>query len=156
MSHVYKLFRAPRRGWPMEELFMAEAVTDLGLAGCAHARSASKRQMLLVDRETLDALELSAGMMRENVTTEGLNVNGLELGETLRVGEALVEVTMICTPCGLMDKIRQGLRREIRGRRGMLCRVVQGGMIRPGDAIERVPVTIGAATGSAANSTAGS
>lgn len=144
MAQVHKLFRAPRRGWPMEELFVAEAVTDVGLAGCAHARPGSKRQLLVMDRETLEALELLPGTIRENVTTEGLNVNGLELGETLRVGQALLEVTMICTPCGLMDKIRQGLRREIRGRRGMLCRVLQGGVIRPGDVIERVPAALAA------------
>jgi MOSC domain-containing protein YiiM len=145
MAQVHKLFRALRRGWPMEELFVAEAVTDVGLAGCAHARPGSKRQLLVVDRETLEALELLPGTIRENVTTVGLNVNGLELGETLRVGQTLLEVTMICTPCGLMDKIRPGLRREIRGRRGMLCRVLQGGMLRPGDAIERVPAALGAA-----------
>lgn len=108
--------------------------------------------MLLVDRETLDALELPPGIVRENVTTEGLNVNGLELGETLRIGEALLEVTMVCTPCGLMEKIRSGLRREIRGRRGMLCRVVRGGMIRPGDTIERIPATLGVAIGDSAES----
>jgi len=154
MAQVHKLFRAPRRGWPMEELFAAEAVTDVGLAGCAHARPGGKRQLLLVDRETLDALELPPGTIRENVTTEGVNVNGLEVGETLRVGQALLEVTMICTPCGLMDKIRQGLRREIRGRRGMLCRVVQGGLIHPGDTVERIPAATPAEA--AANSRTGS
>lgn len=123
----------------MEELLAAEAVTDRGFAGCAHARVGSGRQLLLMDRETLDALELPPGIIRENITTEGLNVNGLQPGETLRVGEAVLEVTVPCTPCGLMDKIRMGLRREIRGRRGMMCRVAQGGMIRPGDVIERVP-----------------
>jgi len=138
----------------MEELFAAEAVTDHGLAGCAHAKPGGKRQLLLVDSETLQALELAPGMVRENITTEGLNINGLELGETLRVGDALVEVTMVCTPCGLMDKIRTGLRREIRGRRGMLCRVVQGGMIRAGDAIERVPTATDVAADATANSDA--
>jgi len=139
MPQVFRLFRATRRGWPMEELMLAEAVQDSGLAGCAHARSGGPRQVLLVDRETLDALDLLPGMIRENITTEGLNVNGLQPGETLRVGQALLEVTVPCTPCGHMDKIRMGLRREIRGRRGMLCRVLQGGMIRTGDAIEKMP-----------------
>jgi MOSC domain-containing protein YiiM len=137
----------------MEELFAAEAVTDEGFAGCAHRRPGGKRQLLLIDAETLEALELGPGIIRENITTEGLNVNGLEAGETLRVGEALLEVTVVCTPCGLMDKIRMGLRREIRGRRGMMCRVLQGGMMRPGDSIERMPATIGlAADGSAESS----
>jgi MOSC domain-containing protein YiiM len=34
--------------------------------------------------------------------------------------------------------VRPGLRREMRGRRGMLCRVLEGGMICSGDAIEKV------------------
>jgi MOSC domain-containing protein YiiM len=138
MPQVLRLFRAARRGWPMEELLLAEAAQDSGFVGCAHARPGGQRQVLLVDRETLDALALLPGMIRENITTEGLNVNGLKPGEILRVGEALLEVTVPCTPCGLMDKIRMGLRREIRGRRGMMCRVLRGGMIRTGDPIEKV------------------
>jgi len=43
-------------------------------AGCAHARKNSNRQVLLVDKETLDAMELRPGIIRENITTEGLNV----------------------------------------------------------------------------------
>jgi MOSC domain-containing protein YiiM len=120
----------------MEELAEATALEELGFEGCAHASLGGKRQVLLVDRETLDALRLGPGMIRENITTDGLNVNGLEVGESLKVGETLLEVTMVCTPCGQMDDLRPGLRKEIRGRRGMLCRIVKGGMIRPGDGIQ--------------------
>ena len=138
MPRVVGLFRAPKRGWPMEELPATEALQDVGIKGCAHAQPGGKRQVLLVDRETLDALELSPGMIRENITTEGLNVNGLEAGESLRIGEALFEITMACTPCSQMDDLRPGLRKEIRGRRGMLCRVVKGGVIKSGDGIEKL------------------
>lgn len=134
---VLSLFRAPKRGWPMEELEEATAVKEVGFEGCAHRRPGGKRQILVVDAETLEALRLLPGMVRENITTRGQNVNGLKQGEYLRIGEALLEVTMSCTPCGQMDDLRQGLRKEIRGRRGMLCRVVEGGIIRPGYAIER-------------------
>lgn len=122
----------------MESLFAAELVADVGLAGCAHARAGTDRQVLIMDKETLDALELLPGTIRENITTEGINVNGLEPGDRLRIGEAVLQIAMPCTPCSLMDKIRPGLRKEIRGRRGMLCRVLRGGMIRTGDAIEKV------------------
>ena len=137
MPCVLSLFRAPKRGWRMEELAEVAAVQELGFEGCAHASPGGKRQVLLVDRETLDALALGPGMIRENITTHGLNVNGLHVGESLRVGEALLEVTMVCTPCGQMDDLRPGLRKEIRGRRGMLCRIVKGGTIRQGDRIQK-------------------
>jgi MOSC domain-containing protein YiiM len=122
----------------MEEQQVAQAISDLGFAACSHASKGGKRQLLLVDKETLDAMELQPGIIRENITTIGLDVNGLKRGEQLRVGEALIEVAMVCTPCNQMEKIRPGLRRELYGRRGMLCRVVEGGAIRPGDRIERL------------------
>jgi len=123
----------------MQEEEAIRAVADLGFEGCAHARpGGGKRQVLLMDRETLDALQLAPGTLRENITTEGLDVNGLETGQRLRIGQALLEVSGPCTPCSLMEKLRPGLRQEIRGRRGTLCRVVAGGSIRRGDSIEKL------------------
>ena len=137
MASVLHLFRSPKKHTPMEEVGQALAVSDFGFEGCAHARPGG-RQLLLVDRESLDAMDLRPGWIRENITTDGLNVNGLPVGQQLRIGLARIEVAAICTPCDLMEKIRPGLRKEIWGRRGMLCRVIEGGVIRRGDPIERI------------------
>ena len=137
MASVHNLFRAPKKHVRMEELQEARLLADFGLEGCAHAKADSSRQVLLVDRETLEAMELTPGVLRENITTGGLNVNSLQIGVHLRISEALLEVTMVCTPCNQMERIRAGLRKELWGRRGMLCRVLEGGTIRPGDSIER-------------------
>ena len=123
----------------MEELSAANVLVDSGFEGCAHARLGGTRNVLLVDSETLAAMELDPGVLRENITTAGLNVNGLAIGERLRVGTSLLEVSEVCTPCNLMERIRPGLRRELWGRRGMLCRVVEGGVVRRGDSIQRIP-----------------
>jgi MOSC domain-containing protein YiiM len=138
MASVLHLFRAPQRRLPMEEMAEILAVEDSGLEGCAHAWSNSPRQVLLVDSETLELMDLQPGIIRENITTGGINVNGLPAGQRLRVGNAQLEVSGPCTPCDLLEKIRPGLRRELRGRRGMLCRVIAGGVIRCGDAIEKI------------------
>jgi MOSC domain-containing protein YiiM len=138
MATVLHLFRANQRRLPMEELEEIRALEDSGLEGCAHARTGSPRQVLLVDSETLELMALQPGIIRENITTRGINVNGLIPGQRLRVGEAQLEVSLACTPCDLLEKIRPGLRRELRGRRGMLCRVIATGVIRKGDAIEKL------------------
>ena len=65
--------------------------------GCAHARPGN-RQVLLVDAETLGVLQLQPGITRENVTTEGLDVNGLAIGQRLRLGEVELEVSAVCDP----------------------------------------------------------
>jgi len=137
MARVQNLFRAPKKHVPMEELREARILADFGLEGCAHAQPGRSRQVLLVDRETLEAMELRPGVLWENITTDGLNVNSLQIGQQLRIGEARLEVTMVCTPCNQMERIRPGLRKELWGRRGMLCRVLEGGIIRAGDPIER-------------------
>jgi MOSC domain-containing protein YiiM len=139
MASVKHLFRAPKRRLPMEELSEVRVLKDIGLDGCAHARPGGGRQVLLVDSESLEALDLKPGIIRENVTTEGLNVNGLAIGQRLQMGEARLEISAVCTPCGQIEKLRSGLRKEIRGRRGMLCRVLESGTVRVGDAIERLP-----------------
>ena len=138
MAKVQNLFRAPKKRLPMEELSEVRAVGNTGFEGCAHGRPGSPRQVLLVDRETLEAMDLQPGIIRENITTDGLNVNSLRIGQLLRVGEAQLEVRAVCTPCDQMEAIRAGLRKELWGRRGMLCRVLQGGVIRRGDAIEKL------------------
>jgi MOSC domain-containing protein YiiM len=131
------LFRAPKRREPMEELSETVLLADTGFAG-SHARPGSKRQVLLADRETLDAMNLSPGIIRENITTQGINVNRLRVGQSLRVATARLEVGMVCAPCELMEKIGPGLQKELAGRRGMLCRVIEGGSIRRGDLIEGI------------------
>jgi MOSC domain-containing protein YiiM len=139
MASVKHLFRAPKRRLPMEELSEVRVLKDIGLDGCAHARPGGGRQLLLVDSESLEALDLKPGIIRENVTTEGLNVNGLAIGQRLQMGEARLEISAVCTPCGQIEKLRPGLRKEIRGRRGMLCRVLESGTVHVGDSIERLP-----------------
>src|SRR5206468_1329564 len=79
MASVHNLFRAPKKHLPMEELREAQILADFGLKGCSHAQSGGTRQVLLVDRETLEAVELQPGMLRESITSDGLNVNSLAL-----------------------------------------------------------------------------
>ena len=139
MAKISHIFRAPKKRLPMEELKEARVITDVGLEGCAHARpGGGPRQVLLVDRETLEAMDLQPGVIRENITTEGMDVNGLAMEQEVRIGEVRLQVSEICHPCDQLEKIRPGLRREMRGRRGRLCRVLKGGMIRRGDTIEKV------------------
>ncbi|MGA2300690.1 MAG: MOSC domain-containing protein [Candidatus Acidiferrum sp.] len=135
MAKILHLFRAPKRHTPMEALATARAVENSGLEGCAHARPGGKRQVLLVDAETLGSLQLAPGIIRENMTTEGLDVNALQVGQKLRIGSVLLEVSAVCEPCEQMEAIRPGLQQELQGRRGMLCRVLSGGTLNRGDAI---------------------
>ena len=136
MAEVVRLFVAVVHRQPMQEVEEVGALVERGLERCIHGRPGSRRQVLLMDLETLEQLGVPPGAVKENITTRGLEVQGLRAGQRLRVGEALFEVAVACEPCHRMDEIRPGLQEELRGRRGMLCRVVEGGRIRRGDGVE--------------------
>ncbi len=120
----------------MEQVPTAHLVQGVGISGDKHASAASKRQVLLADKEALDAVSVLPGTIKENVTLEGVDVMRLPAGTRLRLGRSVVlEITAICEPCFRMDEIRDGLRAELEGRRGMLSRVLSGGSISVGDAI---------------------
>ena len=70
------------------------------------------------------------------MTVEGVDVHDWPVGQRVRVGEAVLEITMVCDPCHKMDELREGLRAELDGRRGMLAHVVDGGEIALGDSVE--------------------
>ena len=120
----------------MQLVRSANVIEGLGLEGDKHASAASKRQVLLADKEALDAVGVLPGTIKENVTVEGVDVMQLSAGSRVRLGRsAVLEITAICEPCFRMDEIREGLQQELEGRRGMVARVVQGGIINVGDPI---------------------
>ncbi len=94
--------------------------------------------MLLVSKEHLDAVGVEPGAIRENVTVAGVDVQTWPIGQRVRIGDAVLEITMVCDPCRRMDELRDGLRAELNDRRGMLAHVVEGGEIALGDQVELV------------------
>ncbi len=127
----------------MESQSNAHVIEDLGIEGDRYAIkrgfNRAKRQVLLMDKETIDLLGLTPGTVRENITTQDMDIYSLTPGQKVRIGaEVELEITELCNPCERMDEIRQGLRDELEGRRGMLTRVAKGGDIAVGDAISVV------------------
>lgn len=136
MATVSGLFVSPARGSGVSTaLERARAVAGHGFEGCAHANP-PKREVLFASAEHLDSVGVDPGAIRENVTVAGADVQAWAVGQRLRAGAAVFEITMICDPCHKMDELRPGLRAELDGRRGMLARVVESGDVAVGDALE--------------------
>jgi MOSC domain-containing protein YiiM len=151
MATVGGLFISPgRKSGVATPLDRVEAIAGLGFEGCAHANP-PKREVLLVSKQHLDAVGVEPGAIRENLTVDGADVQEWPIGQRVRVGdEAVFEITMVCDPCHRMDELRDGLRAELDGKRGMLARIVESGEVAVGDSVELLevvepePVTPGA------------
>ena len=136
---VISLQICPGHRKPMLFVKEAEAIENLGLIKDRHALPDSVRQILLIEKETLNALGLKSGDVKENITVEGIELMSLVSSNRLRMGKDVVlEITKTCSPCSRMEEIRPGLMRELAGRRGILARVVKGGIVHVGDTVQLV------------------
>ena len=135
---VVALFRPGAKGEPMERLNSTRVVADFGFEGDRKGRPGSKRQVLLFDEETIAEFGFRPGDLDENITTRGLAVADLRRGQHVRIGDVLLEVTIERPTCHKLEELQSGLGERLQGRRGMMARVLHGGEVRLGDAIEVV------------------
>jgi MOSC domain-containing protein YiiM len=85
----------------------------------------------------LNEAELSPGLRRANLVVEGLDVRAA-IGKALQIGPCQIRVIAELRPCRLMDDAAPGLQTaldpECRG--GVYGRVMQGGLLEVGAAVE--------------------
>jgi MOSC domain-containing protein YiiM len=91
--------------------------------------------------EELARTDIAPGQFGENLTTEGLLETTVRIGDRLRVGTALLEVTQPRSPCFKLAA-RMGLPAFPRlflksGRSGWYLRVIEEGNVEAGDPIVR-------------------
>ena len=114
---------------------------DHGIIGDAHADDWIRQVSLLAD-ESVDKLrekmpDLPPGVFAENILTSGITLHTLPVGTRLRIGETLMEVTQIGKAChndGCAIKRQTG--DCVMPREGIFAKVLEEGVVRPGDTIE--------------------
>jgi len=125
-------------------------VGSLGLAGDDHADSenhgGTDQALYAYAREDLDwwteqlGRELRNGEFGENVTTTGLDITTALIGETWRMGSAVVQVTSPRIPCATFQAFtgeRHWVKRfAAAGRPGAYLRVLTEGAIAAGDDVD--------------------
>jgi MOSC domain-containing protein YiiM len=135
----------PARDVPMREVDSAQASAGGGLTGDRYRGGSGKRGVTLIQAEHLPAIAALAGhaavapaTLRRNLLVSGIPVIALK-GVRFRVGEALLEGTDSCDPCSRMETaLGPGGYNALRGMGGLCARVLEGGLVRVGDAVQWV------------------
>ena len=141
---VIAVSASERKGEKKHNLAEAELRENFGLVGDAHA-DGSHRQLSLLAMESIDAMrargaDVNPGDFAENLTTEGVILHALPIGSRLLVGGfVLLELTQIGKECHSGCAIQRLVGQCVMPREGVFCRILRGGMVRPGDAIEVLP-----------------
>jgi len=133
-------------------------VTPLGLEGDSwthpEIHGGPRQAVLLIAAETIEQLTargypLYPGALGENLTTRGLDRTQLRLGQRLRVGPVLLELTKVRVPCATLDVYGPPIKQEIYdkkvkagdptsprwGMSGFYAAVIEPGTVRVNDII---------------------
>ena len=82
-------------------------------------------------------LRVGFGDFAENITTEGINLVQLPIGQKMRIGhEALVQVSQIGKECHNKCAVYYKVGDCVMPREGIFVTIIKGGKIKPGDEIE--------------------
>lgn len=79
-------------------------------------------------------ITIEYGTLGENILCE-INIKNLQLGEKFQIGDALLEVSMLCPVCTHLSSIKKELQKLIKDDRGIFLKVIQGGKITTSDKI---------------------
>ncbi len=134
--HIAKATRLPMRSVPE-----IQAEAGKGLVGDRY-HGTRHRHVTIQSRESLDAAADALGSpiddagTRRNITISH-GVVPTTPGTRIRIGEALAEVVRVAAPCKLLDdNLGSGAQDALRRRAGAVCRLLESGAIRVGDAVE--------------------
>lgn len=131
---------APEKGMIKRDIGEGVLIEDLGLEGDAHA-GFMHRQVSLIAMEDIRTMmaklpSLVPGSFAENLTTEGFDLSRLKIGDRLSVGETLLEVSQIGKECHAKCEVFKQSGECIMPQKGIFTRVIKGGKIKTGDAVE--------------------
>ncbi len=142
MATVLAVCISENKGERKKPVASVELRENHGIVGDGHAGD-WHRQVSLLAQESIDkmramGLDVNAGDFAENITTSGIDLVSLPIGSRLQVGETLLEVTQIGKECHTRCAIYYQAGDCVMPKEGIFAKVITGGMIKPGDAIETV------------------
>ncbi len=149
MGKIFSINYSTEKGVPKIQAPGAVLVKNYGIKNDAHAGTAL-RQVSLLPMESVRgqmeaarlknaAVEIRAGIYAENITTEGINLALLRIGDNLRVGGgAILKISKIGKECHKRCAIYHQVGDCIMPREGIFAEVVEGGTIAVGDRVEKV------------------
>ncbi len=120
---------------PVEEAHISKD----GIDNDAHAGD-WHRQISLLANESIDVMRMKLDTLRpgdfaENITTQGIDLSQVRIGQRLRMGQAVLEITQIGKECHRGCEIREAVGDCIMPREGIFAKVINAGSVKKGDPV---------------------
>ena len=130
---------SPEKGMIKHDVREGLLLEELGIEGEAHA-GFMHRQVSLIAVEDIRTMmeklpDLVPGSFAENLTTEGFDLSALKIGDRLKVGETILEVSQIGKECHTKCEVFRKTGDCIMPKKGIFTRVIKGGKVKTGDTV---------------------
>jgi MOSC domain-containing protein YiiM len=134
--HVAKATRLPMRSVERVEVEAGKGIVGDRYHGTRHRHVTVQSATALAESAAVFGRDIPAALTRRNLTVAD-GVVPRDPGARIRVGDVLLEVVRVAAPCKLLDDtIGAGAQEALRRRGGSVCRVLESGTIRIGDAVD--------------------
>jgi MOSC domain-containing protein YiiM len=154
---IHSINVSPKTGQSKSSVAEAEIITGRGIRGDAHEGFGHRQVSLLMlesveeqkrlsggdERARAAGVAIVPGVFAENLTTRGIDLGTLRIGDELVIRGAngkrrmLLRVTQIGKECHSRCAVYELAGDCIMPRLGVFCEVVEGGTVRTGDRIEK-------------------
>jgi len=141
MGKVIAVCTSPKKGTKKNTVPVGTVKENYGLIDDAHADANTHRQVSLLSTASIEkmrrlGLEVGCGDFAENLTCEGIEVVKLPVGTRVGVGdEVVLEISQIGKECHTKCAIYRKVGTCIMPEEGVFARVISGGKVKAGDAI---------------------
>jgi molybdopterin adenylyltransferase len=130
-----------KKGIPKTPQAVVKLIEGYGIEDDAHASSSSHRQVSLLAFESIikmqkSGLNVRPGSFAENITTHGIELMQLHIGDRLKIGDdVILEITQIGKACHTRCAIYYKAGDCVMPREGVFGRVKRSGIVKQGDAV---------------------
>ena len=137
MGKILALCISEKKGTLKTEINEANFIEDFGIENDAHAGKWHRQVSLLefnkIDEFRKKGANVDFGAFGENLVIEGIELNTLSIGQKIKIGDVLLEVTQIGKKCHDKCQIYYQVGECIMPKNGIFTKVLNGGTVKVGD-----------------------
>ena len=137
MGKILALCIIEKKGTLKTEINEANFIEDFGIENDAHAGKWHRQVSLLefnkIDEFRKKGANVDFGAFGENIVLEGIELHTLPIGQLIKIGDVLLEVTQIGKKCHDKCQIYYQVGECIMPKNGIFTKVLKGGKVKVGD-----------------------
>lgn len=120
-------------GLPRPKVENLNLIKDYGIENDKFAGKRLEQTVMIVGVESYEiakykGIDLEFGCLGENILLD-FDPHTLKVGTNLIIGDAIIQITQVCTVCNHLAVFDESLPLLLKGHRGLYCRIVDNGII---------------------------